>query len=138
MRTLKSARGYVQQATKSHRRLKNVTGEAELTQGQRNYRRTVMRENARAAGLPEPTEADFEAAGVGYRTYDKNAAQQKIDATMRARANRCLRFVRAVRVRSERDQSAAARGRPGVALRADALPRPTYENRSRKPTRRRG
>jgi hypothetical protein len=76
------------------RRPKDVTGTVELTRAQRVYRRVLMREHAHAAGLPEPSEADYETAGVGRRKseFDRDAALEKQRATKAAKAETAVRL----------------------------------------------
>lgn len=102
MRSPRSMRSAIAQAVgingmaQDRRRPKNVTNSGELTHGQRAYRRTLMRENARAAGLPDPSDADYAAAGVGRRlgSYEqsKEATLEKIRVANAAKAQEQARL----------------------------------------------
>jgi hypothetical protein len=78
----------------NRRRPKDVTHSTELTTAQRSGRRAAMRQKAKLMGLSPPTDADYEAAGIGLRPYDYDwrAAQAKQRATKAAKAQAPLRL----------------------------------------------
>jgi hypothetical protein len=81
----KSMRQFIRQAVKagSRKKLKNVTPETETMNTKRGYVRARMRTLALREGRPAPTEADYEAAGVGITP--KEIAQARVLVAMKAR-----------------------------------------------------
>lgn len=82
---MNSARRAMQQALASARRKtpKNVTPETQPVNAKRSYVRARMRAAALREGRPAPTEADYEATGVGITP--KDIAQARVLVAMKAR-----------------------------------------------------
>jgi hypothetical protein len=61
----------------------DITPRPISTRNQKSHRRWRMRRDAKAAGLPPPSEADYEAAGCA--AVPKDIAQARVASAMKAR-----------------------------------------------------